>query len=111
MSTKMDFKNWPKWIKDLLPDDLYNAYGDVQKHDVKASGRKSSIDKDNVNDLSYYYYSKKKEYIKSNKKGTDKSPIEYAFGKSSVKCFCFLYKDSYKYGSEVEMLKRSINYN
>lgn len=95
MSSQMDFKNWPKWIKDLLPKDLYNAYGDIRENEVKASGRKSSIDKDNVNDLSFYYFNKRKQDIHSKLKGTDKTPIEYAYEKSSVKCFCFLYKDDY----------------
>lgn len=101
----MDFKNWPKWVKDMLPEDLFNAYGNIQAKEVKSSGRKSAINNDNVNDLSYYYFKKRKQDINKPLKGTDKTPLDYAYEKSKIKCFCFLYKDNFYSKERAKELK------
>ena len=46
-------KKCPKWMLDLLPDDLIKAIkGEI--HEPTTSGRKSAIDEDNINDVAYF---------------------------------------------------------
>lgn len=101
----MDFQNWPKWVKDLLPKDLSQAYYNIQSEKVHSLGRKSSIDQDNVNDLSYFYYHKKTQKYDEKLKDIDKTPIEYAYENSKINCFCFLFRDSSFLKEPTEMLK------
>ena len=84
----------PELLQNLVPQDVQMALSNSFQP-PKTNGRKSAIDADNANDLAYHLthglFTNREKLLTEKIKGTDMTPIKYAFINNKWNCFILCY--------------------